>query len=110
MGLVFDEQLATLLLQHLMTDEENEGWSRWGRLCFVNKACAIVFREHASQLVDYSFRYMYFLVNKKNRELCEKDQLLWLWMKNCECRVIRRAFHISRESGDESDSETDPVA
>ncbi len=43
----FDERLVTLLLTHLAADTY-EGWAGWGRLCFVNRACAIVFRENMS--------------------------------------------------------------
>jgi hypothetical protein len=96
----FDEKLVTLLLAHLTADTR-EGWAGWGRLCFVNRACVIVFRENMSQLVEYRLRHMYFLVDQKNRQLHERDRLLWHWMKNCECRGVLEVFH------DGSDSETD---
>ncbi len=97
MALVMDEQLATLLLQHCMADKR-EGWEGWGKLCFVNKACAATFRLNASGLVNFCFGYMHLLIEVKNRELREKDRQLWHWMKNCSCAAF------VRDSGDDSDA------
>jgi hypothetical protein len=97
MALVMDEQLATLLLQHCMADVR-EGWNGWDKLCLVNRACARVFRLHASQLVNFCFSYMHLLIEVKNRELREKDRQLWHWMKNCSCAPF------VRDSGDDSDA------
>jgi hypothetical protein len=75
-SVVFDEVLVTLLLEHLMTNNKEDGWARWGRLCFVNKACARVFLNYENRLVNYCFDYLYFLVRKKNRLLVEQDRKL----------------------------------
>jgi hypothetical protein len=98
MALVIDEQIATLLLVYL-TGDAREGWTGWGRLCFVNKACAAVFRQHASQLLNYYYGNMYL-------RLKEQDRLLFLWMKNCTCRAFYRSDHPETGS-DESGSETE---
>jgi hypothetical protein len=84
-AVVFDERLATILMQHFLSDAR-AGWAGWARLNFVNKAFAIVFSEHSSKLVDLCYKHMHLLIEAKNRELREKDRQLWLWMKNCTCR------------------------
>jgi hypothetical protein len=95
MSIIIDEQLATLLLQHCMADVR-EGWAGWGQLALVNRACARVFRLHASQLVNFCFTYMHMLVQEKNRQL-------HLWAVNCECAAFER------DSDDESDADGDEV-
>jgi hypothetical protein len=66
---------ATLLLTHL-ADDTREGWAGWGRLCFVNKACAAAFHLHVSQLVNYRLGHLWLQIQQKDRQLRDQDRQL----------------------------------
>lgn len=92
---VLDEQLAALLLLHLIQDER-EGWAGWGRLCFVNRACAAAFKAHGRQVVAYAFGHMGLLLK-------ERDRQLHLWRVNCECGAFFRGSDDSDAGSEEMD-------
>jgi hypothetical protein len=108
-AVVFDERLVAILMQHFLADER-AGWGGWARLSQVNRACAIVFREHSSRLWNFCYGSMHLLIEAKNHELREKDRQLWHWMKNCTCRPFhRRHDSDDGEDSDDMGGETEPA-
>ena len=92
---VFDEHVASLLLLWLLRDTK-EGWDRWGRLAFVNKAWRDTFKAHQAQIVEYRLAHMQHMLREKSRQL-------HLFRVCCSCRVVWPSLGISNENSDDDE-------
>jgi hypothetical protein len=90
---VFDEHVASLLLLLLLRDTK-EGWDRWGRLVFVNKAWRDTFKTHHSQVIEYRIAHMQHMLHEKNRQL-------QLFRVCCSCRVAWSSLWSSDDASDD---------
>lgn len=94
MALLADEHVASLVLLWLVRDAK-EGWERWGRVSFVNKAWRNAFKTHKDLLIEYRFAHMQHMIREKNRQL-------HMFRVCCNCSV---AFPSLWSSDDVSDDE-----